>query len=138
MNDEIGKGMGAATDAMQSLYSKTLGAKPFVFDVGNSMEHSFVIGPTGAGMSTADYLALKLTDAEVNRIAVGKPLTEGVVDAAAVEMAQAIQQLYVEYPDWLRANVEVEVAAIFTTFNEGGQVIRTETLCDEFHRRHPR
>jgi hypothetical protein len=85
-----------------------------------------------------DYAALRLNDTELNRIVVRKTMTEGVVDAVAVEMAQAIYRLYGEYPDLLRADVEAKVAAIFTAFNRGGQVIRTETLCDEFHRRYPR
>jgi hypothetical protein len=92
----------------------------------------------GGMVSMPDNSLLKLTDAEVNRIVVGTTMTEGMVDAAALEMAEAIQQLYVEYPDWMSADIEAEVAAIFTIFYEGGYLIRAETLCVEFRREHQR
>ncbi len=68
MSKEVGRGMNAAEDAMLSLYKKTPGAKPFVFDKGSTLEHTFVVGPTGGGMSVADYSALALTDAEAAAI----------------------------------------------------------------------
>lgn len=92
----------------------------------------------GGMVSMPDNSLLKLTDAEVNRIVVGTTMTEGMVDAAAVEMAKAIQQLYVEYPDWMSADVEAEVAAIFTILYQGCYVIRAEAICAAFRRKHPR
>lgn len=79
---------------------------------------------------------IKLTDAEVNRIVVGATTDRGLVDVAAVEMAKAIQQLYAEYPDWMSADVEAEVTAIFTILYQGDYVIRAEAICVEFRRKH--
>jgi hypothetical protein len=81
---------------------------------------------------------IKLTDPDVNRIVVGATMSEGMVDAAAMEMAKSIQQLYAEYPDWMSADIEAEVAAIFAVLYEGGNAIQAETLCVEFRRKHPR
>lgn len=51
------RGMAAVEDAHRELLTKAGRATPFIFDVGASMEHSVVVGPSGAGMSVADYFA---------------------------------------------------------------------------------
>ncbi len=66
MSKEIGRGMNTAEDVVQRLYDKAPGATPFVFDVGNSMENTVVIGTTGAGMST--YETFRLTETEIAKV----------------------------------------------------------------------